>query len=50
MIIYENTYYAMVSRGYRGKVMLPEQNRFTHKDFLALLVIIASGMAIVLTG
>ncbi|MBN1791752.1 MAG: hypothetical protein JW830_14725 [Bacteroidales bacterium] len=48
MIIYENTYYAMVSRGYRGKVMLAEQNRFAHKDFMALLVIIASGIAIIL--
>jgi cobalt/nickel transport system permease protein len=50
MIIYENTYYAMVSRGYRGKVMLSAQNRLTSKDFMALLVIIASGMGIILIG
>lgn len=50
MIIYENTYYAMVSRGYRGKVVLSEQNRFTQRDFMALLVIIASGIGIILIG
>lgn len=48
MVIYENTYYAMVSRGYQGKVMLHTQNPFTYKDFIALLVIIASGIGIIL--
>ncbi len=50
MIIYENTYYAMVSRGYRGKVVLHTQNRFTYRDFIALLIIIASGIGIILIG
>lgn len=50
MIIYENTYYAMVSRGYRGKVIMTVQNRFTRRDFMALLVILASGMGIILIG
>jgi cobalt/nickel transport system permease protein len=48
MIIYENTYYAMVSRGYQGKVMLHSQKQLTYKDFIALLVIIASGIGIIL--
>ena len=48
MIIYENTYYAMVSRGYQGKVMLHSQKQLTHKDFIALLVILASGIVIIL--
>lgn len=50
MIIYENTYFAMVSRGYRGKVIMAAQNRFTRRDFMALLVILASGMGIILIG
>jgi energy-coupling factor transporter transmembrane protein EcfT len=48
MIIYENTYHAMVSRGYRGKVILHSQNHFTFKDFVALVIIVALGIAIVL--
>ena len=48
MVIYENTYYAMVSRGYQGKVMLHSQKQLTYKDFIALLVIIASGIGIIL--
>jgi cobalt/nickel transport system permease protein len=48
MMIYENTYYAMVSRGYQGKVVLPSQEQLTYKDFIALLVIIASGIGIIL--
>lgn len=48
MIMYENTYYAMVSRGYQGKITLQTRNRFTNKDLIALLVIIASGIGIIL--
>jgi cobalt/nickel transport system permease protein len=48
MTIYENTYFAMVSRGYQGKVMLHSQKQLTYKDFIALLVIIASGIGIIL--
>jgi cobalt/nickel transport system permease protein len=48
IIIYENTYYAMVSRGYQGKVKLHSQNHFTFGDFVALVVIVASGIVIIL--
>lgn len=48
MIIYENTYYAMVSRGYNGKVILHSQNHFTFLDGFALLIIVASGIIILL--
>jgi cobalt/nickel transport system permease protein len=48
MIIYENTYYAMVSRGYQGKIVLPSQKQITYKDFIALVIIIASGIGIIL--
>ena len=48
MIIYENTYYAMVSRGYQGKVLLHSQNQLTYKDLIALVVVIASGIGIIL--
>jgi cobalt/nickel transport system permease protein len=47
-VIYENTYYAMVSRGYKGKVILHSQQNLTYKDFMALLIIIASGIGIIL--
>ena len=30
MIIYQNTYHAMVSRGYKGKIILHSQNHFTY--------------------
>ncbi len=48
MIIYENTYYAMVSRGYHGKVKLHSMHHFTLKDLIALVIIIASGIVIIL--
>jgi cobalt/nickel transport system permease protein len=48
MVIYENTFYAMVSRGYQGKVNLYSQKQITGKDFIALAVIIASGIGIIL--
>ena len=48
MIIYENTYYAMVSRGYRGKVKLYSQFHFTFMDFVALVIIVTSGIVIIL--
>ena len=48
IIIYENTYYAMVSRGYQGKIKLPSRHPFTVTDFIALVVVIASGIAIIL--
>jgi len=48
MIIYENTYYAMVSRGYQGRIILHSQNRLNYKDYVALIVIIALGLGIIL--
>jgi cobalt/nickel transport system permease protein len=48
MVIYENTYYAMVSRGYQGKVNMQLQEQITYKDFIALAVIIVSGIGIIL--
>ena len=48
IIIYENTYYAMVSRGYQGKIKLHSRHPFTVTDFIALVVVIASGIAIIL--
>jgi cobalt/nickel transport system permease protein len=48
MIIYENTYFAMVSRGYRGKVILYTQKPLEYKDFVALVIIIAVGIGLIL--
>jgi cobalt/nickel transport system permease protein len=48
MIIYENTYYAMVSRGYTGKVKLHSQHHFTLKDFIALGIIVATGIVVIM--
>jgi cobalt/nickel transport system permease protein len=45
---YENTYYAMVSRGYRGKVVLHSSQHFTLGDFVALIIIVAFGIGIIL--
>ena len=45
MVIYENTYYAMVSRGYNGTIKLQMQYPFTLTDFIALVVVAASGIA-----
>jgi cobalt/nickel transport system permease protein len=48
VIIYENTYFAMVSRGYQGKVILHSQKQFTYKDLLALIIIVVIGIAVIL--
>jgi cobalt/nickel transport system permease protein len=48
MITYENTYYAMVSRGYHGKVKLYSQEHLTFTDFVALVIVAASGIIIIL--
>jgi cobalt/nickel transport system permease protein len=48
MIIYQDTYLAMVSRGYEGKVMLHSRNHFTIKDFIVLLFIVLSGILFIL--
>lgn len=48
MIIYQNTYNAMVSRGYKGKVILHSQNHFAVKDFVVLLIIVLSGIVFII--
>jgi cobalt/nickel transport system permease protein len=48
MIIYEDTYQAMVSRGYSGKVVLHSQNHFTIKDVIVLVFIVISGIVFIL--
>ena len=48
MVIYENTYFAMVSRGYRGKVILYTQKPPEYKDYFALVIIIAVGIGLIL--
>jgi cobalt/nickel transport system permease protein len=47
-IIYESTYFAMVSRGYNGKVKLDSKNHFTFVDFFSLMIIVAAGIVIIL--
>jgi cobalt/nickel transport system permease protein len=48
MIIYQSTYQAMVSRGYRGKIVFHSQNNFTFKDVIVLVTIIISGIVFIL--
>lgn len=47
MIIYESTYYAMVSRGYQGKVLLHSQKKLTAIDFVTLIIVVALGILII---
>jgi cobalt/nickel transport system permease protein len=48
VIIYENTYYAMVSRAYHGTVILHSPKHFAFRDFVAVVVIIVFGISIIL--
>jgi len=47
MVIYESTYFAMVSRGYTGKVLLHSQEKLTAIDFVSLIIIIAIGILMI---
>ena len=47
VIIYESTYFAMVSRGYSGKVLLHSQKKLTGIDFVTLIIIVALGILII---
>jgi cobalt/nickel transport system permease protein len=47
MVIYESTYFAMVSRGYTGKVLLHSQKKLTAIDFVSLIIIIAIGILMI---
>lgn len=44
---YENTYYAMVSRGYTGKIILHSKKHFDLKDIIALVIVILFGVGII---
>jgi cobalt/nickel transport system permease protein len=46
VIIYESTYFAMVSRGYHGKVKLHSHHPFTFMDLVALIIIVAVGIVV----
>jgi cobalt/nickel transport system permease protein len=47
MVIYESTYFAMVSRGYTGKVLLHSQEKLIAIDFVSLIIIIAIGILMI---
>lgn len=47
-IIYENTYHAMLSRGYQGKLKLHSQYRFTYRDIISLVIVAALGIIIII--
>jgi cobalt/nickel transport system permease protein len=47
-IIYEGTYFAMVSRGYDGKIKLPSQTHLNYRDIVSLFVNVVFGIVIVL--
>jgi cobalt/nickel transport system permease protein len=47
-MIYENTYLAMVSRGYDGKVKLYSQYHFNSADLVSIIVIVAVTIVIIL--
>ena len=42
-LTYEQTYSAMISRGYEGKIKIAAQNNLTGKDFLILLCVVILG-------
>jgi cobalt/nickel transport system permease protein len=48
MIIYEYTYFAMVSRGYTGKVKLHSKHPFTFMDIVILVIVVALGIVVIL--
>jgi cobalt ECF transporter T component CbiQ len=45
---YELTYFAMVSRGYNGKIVLHSQNKISIKEIISLVLIIVFGICIIL--
>lgn len=47
-MIYENTYLAMVSRGYNGKVKLHSHYHFTSADLISIIIIVAVSITIML--
>jgi cobalt/nickel transport system permease protein len=47
-LFYEGTYYAMISRGYSGKLKLTGHTRFTFRDIIALSLILAAGVIFII--
>jgi cobalt/nickel transport system permease protein len=47
-IIYENTYFAMVSRGYNGEAKLNVRYHFTFADLVYLIIIVSVGIVIII--
>jgi len=47
-LIYEDTYFAMVSRGYNGKIKLNSKFHFTPTDLVSLIIIVAAGIFIII--
>jgi cobalt/nickel transport system permease protein len=45
---YEQTYYAMLSRGYTGKVMMLDENKAGIKDVIILMSVAAAGLLFIL--
>jgi cobalt/nickel transport system permease protein len=48
MKTYEDTWHAMVSRGYHGKVILHSTQHVAAKDFVALLIVVVMGIGLML--
>jgi cobalt/nickel transport system permease protein len=48
MIIYEHTYYAMVSRGYTGKIKLHSKHSFSLLDIVTLIIVVVMGIVVIL--
>ena len=48
VMIHEETYFAMISRGYQGKVLLLSQNGFVLYDYIAMMIVIILGVGILL--
>ncbi len=46
--IYENTYNAMVSRGYHGRIFLHSQNKIGYTDFIAVFIVLTFGIILIL--
>ncbi|HKK43519.1 MAG TPA: energy-coupling factor transporter transmembrane component T [Bacteroidales bacterium] len=47
-MIYEGTYYAMISRGYNGSVKLTNRTNFVLRDIISLLIVLLMGVLIIL--
>ena len=48
MRIYESTYYAMISRGYRGEIILHSQKDLAFMDVLFLIILMVLGIGFIL--